>query len=148
MKQILTFAILIFTLARLSSAQAPGSEQEVRTAIEKYRNALLHKDEAALKEIWADNYVFINGRGERLSKPERLANVNSGATAFNSIDLGESATIRMYSDSAAVVFNRVKLKSQHSGKDSTGEYQSLMVWVKGPSGWQLAANQLTPISGK
>jgi hypothetical protein len=30
----------------------------------------------------------------------------------------------------------------------SGDYQSMQVWVKKPAGWQLVANQVTPITGK
>jgi ketosteroid isomerase-like protein len=55
--------------------------------------------------------------------------------------------VRAYQNSA-VVTSRVTLKGQYSGQPVSGEYRSTLVWVKGPKGWQLVANQLTPLAAK
>jgi ketosteroid isomerase-like protein len=39
-------------------------------------------------------------------------------------------------------------KGQYSGQPVSGQYRSTLVWVKGPNGWQLVANQLTPLAAK
>jgi ketosteroid isomerase-like protein len=123
-------------------------EKEVRDALEKYRTALTQHDAAALKQIWADDYTFINGAGEILTKDQRLANLGSGATSLDTITLGEDVKVRVYGNDAAVSTSRVTLKGKYSGKAVSGDYQSMTVWVKGQGGWQLVANQVTPITGK
>jgi len=135
MKQIIYVAILTVTLLSFGRQQSVAqgadavAEQEVRQAIKKYRTALLEKDAAALEQIWTDDYTFTNGAGETHSKAQRLANLKSGATALDSI-------------------SRVTIKGQYSGKQASGQYQSINVWVKGAAGWQLIANQLTPVAAK
>ena len=123
-------------------------EKEVRDALDKYRKALLDHDVATLKQIWADDYTFINGAGEILTKDQRLANQTSGATSLDSINLGGDVKVRVYGDDAAISTSRVTIKGKYSGKEASGDYQSMTVWVKRPTGWQLVANQITPITGK
>ncbi len=150
MKQIIYVAIL--TVALLSSGRqqsmAQGAnaaaEQEVRQTIEKYRKALLEKDAATLERIWADDYTFTNGAGEIHSKADRLANLKSGATSLDSISEEEDMKVRVYGN-VAVATSRVTIKGQYSGKQTSGQYRSIHVWVKGAAGWQLVANQLTPV---
>jgi len=127
--------------------QNSKSEQEVREAIGKYRIALLQRDARALEEIWADDYIFVNASGEVLTKTQRLANIKSGATTLDSINQEENVTVRVYQNSA-VVTSRVTLKGQYSGQPISGEYRSILVWVKGPGGWQLVSNQLTALEPK
>jgi ketosteroid isomerase-like protein len=122
-------------------------EQEVRQAIKKYREALLQRDASALEQIWADDYTFTNGAGETHSKAQRLANLKSGATSLDSISQEEEMKVRVHGD-VAVATGRVTIKGQYSGKQASGQYQSINVWVKGPAGWQLIANQLTPVAAK
>ena len=114
--------------------------------IEQYRAALMKGDTAALERIWADDYTFINATGAVLTKRERLANVKSRATSLDTIDREPNPKIRFYGGDVAIVVNRVTLKGQYSGKATSGEFQSSLVWVKGPSGWQLASNQITPLT--
>jgi ketosteroid isomerase-like protein len=123
------------------------SEQEVRQMIEKYRTAILQRDIAALEKIWAEDYVFVNASGEVLTKAQRLANVKSGATKLDSINEKENITVRVYQNSA-VATSRLAIKGKYGGQSTSGQYRSTHVWVKGPEGWQLVANQLTALPRK
>ena len=120
-----------------------NAESEVKDAVEKYRTALVQRDATALKQIWADDYTFINGAGQLLTKEQRLANLGSGAT---SLDIAiADMKVRVYGDTA-VTTGQVTIKGKYSGKESSGDYQSMRVWVKRGNAWQLVANQLTKIT--
>jgi len=153
MKQIIYAAILTVALLSFGRQQSvaqgadAAAEREVRQTIEKYRTALLQKDAAALERIWADDYTFTNGAGETHSKAERLANLKSGATSLDSISEEEDMKVRVHGD-VAVATGRITIKGQYSGKQASGQYRSINVWVKGTAGWQLVANQLTPVAAQ
>jgi ketosteroid isomerase-like protein len=115
--------------------------------MERYRTAILQRDVDMLEKIWADDYVFVNAAGDVLTKTQRLANIKSGATTLDSINQEEHVSVRVYENSA-VVTSRVTLKGQYSGQPISGEYRSILVWVKGPGGWQLVSNQLTALKPK
>jgi ketosteroid isomerase-like protein len=147
---VITIALLSFAFGQSPTQHEPANskgEQEVRQAIEKYRAALLQRDIAALEKIWADDYVFVNASGEVLTKAERLANVKSGATAFESIKEEGNLTVRVYENSA-VATSRVTIKGQYTGQPLSGQYRSTHVWVRGTTGWQLVSNQLTALKPK
>ncbi|MBA3560045.1 MAG: nuclear transport factor 2 family protein [Gemmatimonadaceae bacterium] len=76
-----------------------------------------------------------------------MANLKSRATSLDSINLDEDIKVRVY-ENAAVTTSRVTIKGQYSGKKASGRYSSILVWVKGAAGWQLVANQLTPIAAE
>ena len=153
MKCIIYVAILAVALLSSGRQQSmaqganAAAEQEVRQTIEKYRTALLQKDAATLERIWADDYTFTNGAGEIHSKADRLANLKSGATSLDSISEEEDMKVRIHGN-VAVATSRVTIKGQYSGKQASGQYRSIHVWVKGATGWQLVANQLTPVTAK
>ena len=153
MKHIVYAAILTVALLSVGRQQSvaqdadTAAEQEVRQTIEKYRKALLQKDAATLERIWADDYTFTNGAGEIHSKADRLANLKSGATSLDSISEEEDMKVRIHGN-VAVATSRVTIKSQYSGKQTSGQYRTIHVWVKGATGWQLVANQLTPVTAK
>jgi len=153
MKHIIYVAILTVALLSFGRQQSAAqgedaaAEREVRQTIQKYRTALLQRDAATLEQIWADDYTFTNGAGETLSKAERLANLKSGATSLGSISEDEDIKVRVYGK-VAVATSRVTIKGQYSGKQASGQYRSIHVWVKGAAGWQLVANQLTPVTAK
>ncbi len=153
MKHIVYAAILTVALLSVGRQQSvaqdadTAAEQEVRQTIEKYRKALLQKDAATLERIWADDYTFTNGAGEIHSKADRLANLKSGATSLDSISEEEDMKVRIHGN-VAVATSRVTIKGQYSGKQTSGQYRTIHVWVKGTTGWQLVANQLTPVTAK
>jgi ketosteroid isomerase-like protein len=155
MKRFISYVAINMALLSLAFGQSPSaqhpansaSEQEVRQMIEKYRTAILQRDVATLEKIWADDYVFVNAAGDVLAKTERLANIKSGATTLDSINEEENVTVRVYQNSA-VTTSRVTLKGQYSGQPISGEYRSILVWVKGSGGWQLVSNQLTALKPK
>jgi len=153
MKYIVYAAILTAALLSVGRQQSvaqgadTAAEQEVRQTIEKYRTALLQKDAATLERIWADDYTFTNGAGETHSKADRLANLKSGATSLDSISEEEDMKVRIHGN-VAVATSRVTIKGQYSGKQTSGQYRTIHVWVKGATGWQLVANQLTPVTAK
>jgi len=153
MKYIIYVAILTVALLSFGRQQSmaqgadAAAEQEVRQAIKKYRTALLQRDAAALEQIWADDYTFTNGAGETHSKAERLANLKSGATSLDSISEEEDMKVRVHGN-VAVATSRLTIKGQYSGKQTSGQYRSIHVWVKGAGGWQLVANQLTPVAAE
>jgi ketosteroid isomerase-like protein len=143
-----TGALLSFAFGQAQQEPTDSkSEQEVKQTIEKYRAAFLRRDIPTLEKIWADDYVFVNAFGEVLTKAQRLANLKSGATTLESINEEEKPTVRVYQNSA-VATSRVTLKGQYSGQAVSGQYRSTLVWVKGLNGWQLVANQLTPLATK
>ena len=151
------YVLIVVTLTLLlglpagvfAQSDSANAEKEVRDALEKYRKALVDRDVATLKQIWADDYTFINGAGEILTKEQRLANQNSGATSLEKITMGQEVKVRVYGNDAAISTSQVTLKGKYSGKGVSGDYQSMTVWTKKSDGaWQLVANQITPISGK
>jgi ketosteroid isomerase-like protein len=153
MKRIIPYIAVTGALLSFAFGQAQQeprdskSQQEVEQIIEKYRGAFLRQDIPTLEKIWADDYVFVNAFGEVLTKEQRLANLRSGETTLESINEEEKPTVRVYQNSA-VATSRVTLKGQYSGQPVSGQYRSTLVWVKGPNGWQLVANQLTPLAAK
>jgi ketosteroid isomerase-like protein len=153
MKQIIYAAILTVALLSFGRQQSAAqgadaaAEQEVRQTIKKYRTALLQKDAVALEQIWADDYTFTNGAGETHSKAQRLANLKSGATSLDSISQEEDMKVRIHGN-VAVATGRLTIKGQYSGKPASGQYQSINLLVIGAAGWQLVANQLTPVVAK
>ena len=153
MKHIIYVAILTMALLSFGRQQSvaqgadAAAEREVRQAIQKYRTALLQRNAATLEQIWADDYTFTNGAGETVSKAERLAHLKSGATSLGSISEDEDIKVRVYGKTA-VATSHVTIKGQYSGKQANGQYRSIHVWVKGAAGWQLVANQLTPVTAK
>lgn len=154
MRRILIMFVIVLAASSLALGQTKsqkagkdnGAAQEVKEMIAKYREALMRRDVAALDRIWSDDYLFTNADGALLTKAQRLANLKSGATGFESINSNEDEVkLRVYGD-VVVVNSRVTLKGQYSEKKTSGQFRSLHVWVRHGGRWQLVANQITRIA--
>jgi ketosteroid isomerase-like protein len=127
------------------AAREPADmQQTLKDSMRRYTEALTKHDLAALDKIWAEGYTFTNGRGQFLNKKERMENIRTGATQFDSISR-ESEEIRFFGDTA-IVTGRVVLKVTYSGKESSGPYRFINIWVKLQGRWQIVANQITPVA--
>jgi hypothetical protein len=104
-------------------------QQILNDRFREYTEALTKRDVAALDKIWAESYTFTNGRGEFLTKTDRMENIKSGATQSTQFDSISREETRVFGDTA-VVTGRVVLKVIYSGKESSGPYRFINVWVK------------------
>jgi len=160
MHRILWTFVITLAMSCLANAQAPGekppaasqsrptsnAEQILKDRFREYTDALTRHDLAALDRIWSDDYTFTNPRGEFLTKKQRMANIKSGATQFESIERDNEA-VRIYGN-AAVNTGQVTLKAKYGGQEGGGVYRFMNVWVYRDGRWQLVANQITRIAKK
>lgn len=149
----LLMAPLLLGVPARANAQGPLVE-EVRAAIRQYDAALRRSDVAALERFWAQEYSLVNPRGERLTREDRLANVRSGRTAFDSLaPVPEEERIRIYGNKAdkknvvAVHTTLLTIGGRYSGHGELGQYRAIAIWVNRDGHWQQVASQLTPVLG-
>ena len=74
------------------TAAAASVEAELRQTIRDYDEALRRADVAGVEKFWASEYTFVNSRGERLTRADRLANLRSGRTNLDSLTDANQAT--------------------------------------------------------
>ena len=136
-------------LAQKPSATSPGSaEAEVRQAIRQYDETLKRGDAAAAERFWADEYTFVNPRGERLTRADRLKNLRTGQTALASITHDpQEEQIRVYGD-VAVYTALMTISGQYGGQPQKGQDQILSVWTRRDGRWQQIATQMTAVAGR
>ena len=147
--RILAVVALLWTpaSARAQQGRTPGAavEAEIRQAIREYDDALRRADVAAIGRFFADEYFFVNPRGQRLTREERLANVRERRTVLDSVvHAPQDEVFRAYGD--VVVYTAVlTLTGQYSGQTQQGRNRAMVVWVRRAGRWQQVASQLTPI---
>ena len=147
----------ILTLILMAPSRAPAqettspnagtAEAELREAIRLYDDALRRADVDAVERFWASEYVFINPRGERLSRAARVANLREKRTSFASLaHAPQEEVIRTYMDgNMAVYTTRLNIDGRYSGEAERGEFRALVLWIRRDGRWQQVASQMTPI---
>jgi ketosteroid isomerase-like protein len=132
------------------AAGAATAEAEVREAVHRYDAALRQADVAAAEQFWAPEYTFVNLRGERVTRDERIANLRTGRTSFDTVAYApQDVQLRTYGNGDVVVETTLlSISGRYSGRAHHGRYYSLIVWVRRDGKWQQVASQLTPVLGK
>ena len=154
MLQWLLRSISVLTLVVIAPARAPaqqsttansGAVAEIRAAVRQYDDALRRADTAAVEKFWASDYVFVNPRGERVTRAARLANLRAGRTSLDSLSHApQEEQIDVHGD-VAVYSTLLTLRGRYGGKDHVGRYRALVVWVRHDGRWQQVASQMTPV---
>ena len=127
-------------------AANPAAEAELREAIRQYDDALRRGDAAAAERFWAAEYTFVNARGERLTRADRIRNLQSGRTALDSIvHTPGDEQFRIYGDVATYTAT-LTLSGLYSGRAQQGRNRAFVMWVRRDGRWQQVASQLTPIA--
>jgi ketosteroid isomerase-like protein len=146
---------LILLLPTRSSAQDAASSAapiaELRATIRRYDDALRRGDAAAVSEFWAPDYIFVNSRGERLTRAQRVGNVRAARTAFDSLaHEPQEEQIRTYGEQnpVAIYTALLTIGGRYSGRAERGRYRALVVWIRRDGRWQQLASQLTPVLGQ
>ena len=121
-----------------------NAEQEVTQLTDQYIAALKGKDTAALERIWGDDLTFINPGGMVLTKAQRLADIQSGANRFDSLEASDR-TVRVYGD-VAVMTSLTTMKGQYGGQEASGQYRVTNVFARRGGAWQIVSLQMTPIA--
>ncbi|HKH92031.1 MAG TPA: nuclear transport factor 2 family protein [Gemmatimonadaceae bacterium] len=149
--RILSVVTLLVTVPARAPGQVPTSASsavvaEVREAVRRYDDALRRADVAAVEKFFAPEYTFVNARGERLTRADRLTNLRTGRTTVDSLaHAPEEEQIRSYGN-VVVYTTLLTLGGQYSGQSQRGQYRALVVWVRREGRWQQVASQLTPVA--
>ena len=149
LRPVSVLSLLVIVPVR-ASAQQPATASasavaEVRAAVRRYDEALRRADTAAVGKFWASEYVFVNPRGERVTRAARLANLGAGRTALDSLSHApQEEQINVHGD-VAVYTTLLTLRGRYGGKDQEGRYRALVVWVRRDGRWQQVASQMTPV---
>ena len=145
-------ALILLAPARLSAQEATPAgggkaEAELQEAIRLYDDALRRADVAAAERFWADEYVFINPRGERVSRDARVANLREKRTSLDTVaHAPQEEVIRTYVDGKMAVYTTLlTIDGRYGGEVERGKFRALVVWIHRDGRWQQLASQMTPI---
>ena len=127
-----------------NASGSAGAEQALEKKAHEYAEALTKRDVKALDEIWTADYTFVNPRGELLSKAQRIANIKSGATEFQTMS-PQKDRLHVHGNFAVEV-GRIVVEGEYSGHESSGEYRYTTVWIKIQKRWRMLGNQITLIA--
>lgn len=149
-------AVVMFVAAGASLALSQMSDKQEKTKVRRAgveqvlmqmerdgNEATVRKDVATLDRLLADDWVYQGPDGTQ-TKAQALAALKSNDQSFDFIKLGDMK-VRVFGDTAIVTGSEDE-KSSYQGKDTSGHYLWIDVFVKRQGRWQDVASQSTPIA--
>lgn len=128
-------------LSLISISMFAAGDSDVLAAMESMKQAMLHRDGAALERLLSDDLTYTHSAGQVQNKAEVIKSVSSGSSPIEKLEFSNT-TVRTYGDTA-LVKGRVDL--WHSSTDIV-HMDILHVWVKKAGGWRLVARQATRLA--
>jgi ketosteroid isomerase-like protein len=122
----------------------PKAVKDVQAASDALKQAMMKKDAAGLQKYLHDDLTYSHSNGRTQTKAEVIQATTTGNTTIEAMDFTES-TVRVYGNTALIKSN-LDMRNSSAGKSSTAHINILMVWLKGPGGWQLVGRQATQLS--
>jgi ketosteroid isomerase-like protein len=141
---VVTLFVLALATPGLVLAQSGNAEREVRGVLKQMIDADLNGDAAALDRTTTADYTITRDNGVVRSKAETLQGIKDGSTKFESFDVSDVG-VRIYGQTAVVTFQEA-IKGSRAGKDMSGEFREVRVFVKRGGNWRAVLAQRTRIS--
>ena len=147
MKALTVTAILILagsSVAFTQTSQADSVEKQIRRLENELNEASKRGDSAAYQRLLAEDYTTTAMASGTRTKAQLIADIKSGAQKTESITL-EDVKVRVYGDTAILTALQTS-KGQYKGRDTSGQFYRLRIYVKQQGQWRAVAFQTTPVA--
>jgi hypothetical protein len=125
------------------SSKPSGEEGHLRALETAWNHAEQSKDAAALGQLLADSFLYVDYDGALMNKKQYLASTVNGDVQNEQIN-NEGMTIQVYGD-AAVVNGSYRDKGLEKGKPFSRHGRFTDTWIYRNGTWQCVASQSTLI---
>jgi hypothetical protein len=149
------FVIVAFCLASFGAWHVWGQDaglvseetarQETRKVDDAFNRAVMDKDGTALEQILADKLSWI-ARGDRLTKAQVIADIQSGNLHFKSLT-HEDLLINVFGNTTVVTGHSTSVL-EYKGKLFTTPRLFTTVYMKLDGKWQMIAHQVSDVVEK
>jgi len=136
MGRLLLLALICVTFV---GAADTGAENEVRAAMQAWRQARISHNRAALQKLYAPDLRYVHSTGEEERREKAIDTIADGKERVDTCDFADM-TVQTYGNTA-VVWAKLTLRTTSAGTTTTMVLGTLYVWVKNSPGWQLVARQ-------
>ncbi len=132
---------LVGVLALCAAEPDSAASKQVTAAMESLKQAMIHRDGAALGRLLHDDLMYTHSAGQFETKADVIKAITSGKSIIEKLEFS-GTTVRVYGNTA---FFKGRVDLYHSPTNIV-PMDVLHVWLKGPDGWKLAARQATRLA--
>ena len=125
-------------------AQRHESRHEIDQLEQSWRDAIIHRNAAAMDNLLSDDYIAITSNGTLQSKEQTLASMRNGALHFASIEFSDRK-VRFYGQTALVT-SRAEVNGSAPDGEISGSYRYTRVYVRDSGGgWKIVSFEASRI---
>jgi ketosteroid isomerase-like protein len=141
-------AVTAILLLRLMTAGASAAAEPARETIldleRRFSAALVERDSAAVEYLLSEDLVHIGFEGQIVGKSEYMSFFRQGDWRYTKYSTSQMVVKVL--PGAAVVTGRVDRTITVSGKETTGAFAFMHVWIQAGDRWRLTSSQVTTVS--
>lgn len=152
--------VLIITGASLMQAQArsgkpaphpPANEQEILQDVQQLETSLRASFEDGNTIWWEqhldDHYSGLNAEGRLTNKNDAINLYKSPELKYEQVVVSNVAA-RIFNGDCVIATGRYDIKGSFGGRDISGDYYFVHVWVKERDEFKLASSQATKVASQ
>lgn len=125
-------------------AQRHESRHEIDQLEVSWRDAIMHRNAAAMDSLLADDYIAITANGTLQTKDQTLANLRAGVLHVASMAFSDRK-VRFYGQTALVT-SRAEVSGSTADGDISGSYRYTRVYVRDEhGGWKIVSFEASRI---
>ncbi len=130
--------------AELPRAQKHEIRHEIDHLEDRWRDAIMKQDTAAMDNLLADDYMAITARGTLQTKDQALAYLRSGRIHLTTLDISDRR-VRFYG-ATAVVTSLADVHGTNIDGDISGSFRYTRVYVRNVRGdWKIVTFEASRI---
>lgn len=126
-----------------TAASSASADADVKKLMNDLAVVLAKNDADAAAKFYTEDYHLVTPDGVVQTKSERLADMRSGSTKFDSFSYND-VNVRTYGDTAVAVAT-VKATGVVAGRPRTSDMRATLVLRKMADGWKVVSGQATPV---
>ena len=142
MKLSLLTSLMIAGLATI--AFGGSAETELKEITQKWLDAYVKADTAALKAIEADDWMFVDSDGTIVSKAKDIKEVEDKTFVCKSASASD-LKVKTMGDNHASVTGMIKMTGAYKGEDFSADFRSVDIFEKKDGKWQAIYSQITKV---
>ena len=132
-------------IAGLATIAFGGSaESDLKELTQKWLDAYVKADTAALKNIEADDWTFVDSDGTTMNKAKDLKELEDKTFVCKSAAASD-VKVKAMGDNNAYVTATVKMTGSYKGEDFSGEFRAVDIYEKKDGKWQAVYSQITKV---
>ena len=133
---------LAFAQTQTPPAKGPTVAETVKQIEHEWVDAVKAGDTEKVSQILADDWIGVGYDGSKETKPNHLADMKSGAAKIESFEFGPM-DVKVLGSVAVVQGSNTEKSTTSDGKDSSGKYAWMDVFVRRHGKWVIIRSQST-----